>query len=85
MGQDKVYSRLKLFFQYGTLLLLILVDGAMLWFLVNGLGVQAEAQMDPAVAAIVGGLVTAITTTIAMAGRDLYQPGDEPKNGGPPA
>ena len=81
--QDRLYGRLKLLFQYGTLILLILVDGAMLWFLVQGLVVKAGGQMDPAVSAIVGSLAGAVTTAIAMAARDLYQVGDEPKNGAP--
>ena len=85
MSEDSFFRRAKLLLQYSTLILLILVDAAMLWFLVNGLVVKAEAQMDPAVSAIVGGLSGAITTAIAMAVRDLYQPGDEGRNGSTPA
>lgn len=75
-------AMMELLLRYGVVFALIIVDGAMLYYLVNGLVVQSgDVPMDPAVSAIISGLAGAITTALTMAVRDLYNPGG---NGQPP-
>lgn len=54
--------------QYGTLLLLILADAVMFWWILYyGLGETPDILLF---------LSGAITSTIAMAGKDLFNPKD---------
>jgi len=63
----------KLFLQYALMFLLVLVDAAMFWFLAAGLVVgPGETPLDPAIAALVGSLAGAITTSIGLGAKDLF-------------
>lgn len=65
-------ERLQLLLQFAVLTLLVAVDAGMFWFLIDGLIIENEVQMDPAIAALIGSLAGAVTTTITLAGRSFF-------------
>lgn len=72
-----------LFFQYALMFFLVGVDALMFWVLVDGLwATPGEQQIDPAISALVGGMVGAITAAIGMGSRDLFDTSDN-RNGQP--
>ena len=67
----------KLMFQYLLMFLLVGIDAFMFWYLIHGLVQVEDSQLDPAIAALIGGLITGVTGAIGMGIRDLFNPIDD--------
>ncbi len=66
-------KRLSTLTRFVILLVFILVNLAMFWFLIDGLVVaEEEEKLDASIAALVGALIGAITAGIGIAVRDFF-------------